>query len=83
MQLEIAGNSESIVRRLLSEGGFGSPGEVVARALDFYELHRPTMDSLRAKIQEGLDDAAAGRERELDVEDLIARNEARRDPGAA
>ena len=77
MQIELSQRAQELIRRQLESGAFESPDELVERALDFYDHHQPTMESLKAQIQEGLDDVAAGRVGPLDVEDLKRRGRER------
>ena len=74
MQIDLSQHAQELIRRQLAGGAFESPDELVERALDFYDHHQPTMESLKAQIQEGLDDVAAGRVAPLDVEEITARS---------
>ena len=77
MQIELSQHAQELIRRQLAGGAFESPRELVERALDFYDHHQPTMESLKAQIQEGLDDVAAGRVGPLNVEDIKRRGRER------
>ena len=77
MQIELTGQAREILEKLLAQGQFQSAEEAVEQALNFYETCQPTIESLRAKIQEGMDDIAAGRVSELDIEDVKRRGRER------
>lgn len=72
MSLELTPRANELIRRRLAEGRYSSPEEVIEQALELQNHPEPTLESLRAKLQEGLEDMAAGRVEELDVEAIIA-----------
>jgi len=75
MQIELTGQARETVEKLIAQGQFQSAEEAVEHALNFYETCQPTIESLRAKIQEGMDDIAAGRvtsyESDEELQDFI------------
>lgn len=77
MQIELTAKGREVVEKLIDAGKFHSADEVVQHALEFYDSCQPTLESLRAKIQEGMDDIAAGRVSPLDVEDVKRRGRER------
>ncbi len=61
MQIELSGQAQKVLEKLLAGGKFASADEAVECALGFYEECRPGVESLKSQLQEGLDDLAAGR----------------------
>jgi putative addiction module CopG family antidote len=76
MKIQLSPEATDFVQRKLASGEFTSPGEVIDEAIEFFESHEPTMESLKAKIGEGLADEAAGRVAPLDMDEI--RREIRR-----
>jgi len=77
MQIELTGQAQEVVEKLLASGDFSTADEAVAFALRIYSDASPTPESLKAKLQEGLDDAQAGRVAPLDIEDVKRRGRER------
>jgi antitoxin ParD1/3/4 len=69
------------VRGAVEAGEYASTSEIVREALRDWRhkraLQAQELADFRAKVQEGLDDLEAGREREFDAERIIRRGEAR------
>lgn len=61
MQIELTGQSEQIVEQLIAGGDFASADEAVEFALRIFGDGAPAVEALQARLQEGLDDVAAGR----------------------
>jgi len=76
MNVELTSHAQTILQRHLSSGGYTSPADLIEHALDLLDAQEPTMESLKAKIQAGLDDLAAGRVAPLDIEDIKRRGRA-------
>lgn len=68
MQVELTSNAARFIQRKLADGRFSSANEVVEQAIQFFEAHEPTVQSLKAMIQTGLDDEAAGHVAPLDMD---------------
>lgn len=73
MNIELTSHAQSILQRHLSSGGYASPADLIEHALDLLDAQEPTMESLRAKIQVGLDEMKAGLGAPLDIEDIKRR----------
>lgn len=71
MNLQLSSRANELIRRKLAEGRYSSAEEMIEQALELLDQPKPTLESLRAKLQEGLDDIAAGRVEPLDVEAII------------
>ena len=70
MEIRLSPEAADFVQRKMISGEFASPSDVIAEAIQFYESHEPTMESLKTKIAEGLEDEAAGRVGPLDMEEI-------------
>lgn len=70
MEIQLSPEAAEFVQRKMATGGFSSPGDVIEEAIQFYESHEPTLESLKAKIAEGLEDVAAGRVAPLDMDEI-------------
>jgi Arc/MetJ-type ribon-helix-helix transcriptional regulator len=70
MQIQLSKRAAEFVSQLLAEGEFASADEVVERALDFYAHQRPTMESLKQKIAEAIDDVEKFGDQPWDVEEV-------------
>lgn len=77
MNIELTSRAREIVQRHLATGEFASPEAMVEQALDLLDAPEPTLQSLQARIQEGLADLEAGRVGLLDVEDIKHRGRER------
>lgn len=90
MQLDLSVETARLIEQLMASGDFSTPAEVVAEAVALlHELRCSpsavdpetgrewTQEELRAEIQKGLDDIAAGRVKPLDVEDIRRRGRER------
>lgn len=77
MNIELTSHAQTILQRHLSSGGYASPADLIEHALDLLDAQEPTLESLKTKVQAGLDDIAAGRVAPLDVEDIKRRGRAR------
>ena len=66
-----------MLRHQLEIGAFTSPEEVVESALGLLAAPSSSLESLQAKIQEGLDDIVAGRMAPLNIEETIRRGRER------
>jgi antitoxin ParD1/3/4 len=71
MNIQLTPRSQRVLERHIASGEFKTPEEVVERALELLDVTESTPKSLRAKIQEGLEDVAAGRVVELDGDDAV------------
>ncbi len=69
------------VREAVDEGNYASSSEVIREALRDWKMKRAVqmqeLAALRADLQKGLDDIAAGRTKPFDAEDIIKRGEQR------
>jgi antitoxin ParD1/3/4 len=70
------GTLEAVVERLVKEGRYGSKSEVLRAGVRLVEEHETRLAELRAKLQEGIDDIAAGRV--YDAEEVFREIEERR-----
>jgi len=77
MNIELTSHAQSILQRHLSSGEYASPEDLIEHALDLLDAQEPTMESLKAKIQVGREEMAAGLGTPLDAEGIIRRGEAR------
>jgi putative addiction module CopG family antidote len=68
MNLQLSTRAHELIRRKLAEGRYASAEEVIEQALELLDYPEPTLESLQAKLQVGLDDIAAGRISELRAE---------------
>jgi len=75
MSVEL-GTLEAVVERLVKEGRYGSKSEVLRAGVRMVEEHETRLAELRAKLQVGIDDIAAGRVH--DAEDVFREIENRR-----
>ena len=69
------------VKEAVEGGDYASSSEVIREALREWKLRRAfqmqELEALRADLQKGLDDIAAGRTKPFDVDDIIRRGEER------
>ena len=77
MSLTIPPEFSSVIRESIESGRVRSEDEVVAEALRLLQRHEQKLAALRADLQVGLDDIAAGRVMELDLEDIKRRGRER------
>ncbi len=91
MQIEFSAHTQQLIEQQMRTGNFASPDEVIRRALGLLAESRQeafrcvdpaterefSEDELKALIQEGLDDEAAGRVGLLDVDDTKRRGRER------
>ena len=77
MNIHLTPHAQAVLERHLAVNRNSSAEELVEYALDLLDVPAPTMESLRAKIQVGLDDITAGRVAPLDVESTIRRGRER------
>jgi hypothetical protein len=85
MQIELSEQARAIVDSQVASGAFNSPGDVVEQAIGFFAIYGDgpivcvnpqtgeplTQAELAALIQEGLDDADAGRLEPLNAEEIM------------
>ena len=87
MNVSLTKTLEEFVRNKVASGLYNNASEVMRDALRRMEADdkakAKSLDWLRAEVQKGLDDVAAGREGPLDIEDIIAEGRARRQADAA
>lgn len=69
MQVKLSDHAEQLVQQLLSSGDYTSATEVIEAGISVLDL--------KSKIQEGLDDAEAGRIAPLDIENIKRRGRER------
>ena len=77
MQIELTPDTQDLLQKQLARDGFPSVDAVIEEAIQFYESHRPTMESLNAKLQEAHDAFEAGDIAPLDAEDIKRRGRER------
>ena len=70
MKIELTPHAEEVLLRHLSSGEFSSPTDVIEQALNLFDAQGPTLASLKAKIQVGLDELAAGNVAPLDIREI-------------
>ena len=63
MTLSLTREQETLIKEQLSKGRYTSEDAVIDEALSLLQRHEKALEKLRAEIQEGLDDLAAGRSR--------------------
>lgn len=77
MNVSLPPELEARVRQRVETGMYGSASEVIREALRFFEAYEDVraakLESLRADIAHGLDDAKTGRVSEIDVAQLKQR----------
>lgn len=71
MNLQLSSRANELIQRKLAEGRYSSAEEMIEQALELLDHPKPTLESLRVKLQEGLDDITAGRVEELDGDDQV------------
>jgi antitoxin ParD1/3/4 len=77
MLITIPPEFTSFIRESIESGRFRSEDEVVSEALRLLQRHEQKLAALRADLQVGLDEIAAGKVMELDVEDIKRRGRKR------
>lgn len=77
MQVELTQETQELLQTQIARDGFSSSDEAIERAIQFYESHRPTMESLNAQLREAHRSAIAGETQPLDVEDIKRRGRQR------
>ena len=60
------GALEQVVDRLVKEGRYGSKSEVLRTGVRLVQEHEARLAALMGKLQEGIDDADAGRVHSID-----------------
>ena len=82
MEIKLTEQTKQMIAGWLAAGAFRSPAEVIEAGVEkLGSAEAPTMESLRAKIQEGLDDLEAGGGREIDIDEFIRECEQNSAPG--
>ena len=71
MQIQLTGQAQEVVENLLAQGRFQSADEAVECALEFFQSSLPPLESLNAKLQEGLEDVEAGRVNTLESDEKL------------
>jgi Arc/MetJ-type ribon-helix-helix transcriptional regulator len=71
MQVELTGPAQLVVEQLLAQGRFRTANEAVEYALELLLDSQPTIETLKAKLQQGRDDAAAGRVTKLQSDEEL------------
>ena len=71
MNIQLSPHAQAVLERHLAANRASSAEELVEYALDLLDAPVPTLESLRAKIQFGLEDLSAGRVAPLDIESTI------------
>ncbi len=65
------------IRQAVDDGGYASTSEVIREALREWKVRRESrveeLAALKADIDQGLADVAAGRVKDLDAESIVAR----------
>jgi putative addiction module CopG family antidote len=61
MTISLSKEQEQLIKQQLATGQFSSEGEVLNEALSLLQRRGEALHKLRAEVQEGLDDLAAGR----------------------
>ncbi len=77
MNIQLTPHAQAVLERHLAANRASSAEELVEYALDLLDVPEPTLESLKAKIQWGLDDLATGRSAPLDIESTIRRGRER------
>ena len=77
MNVRLTPHAQAVLQRHLATNRASSAEELVEYALDLLDAPEPTLDSLMAKLQVGLDDIAAGRVAPLDIEETFRRGRER------
>ncbi len=82
MDINLTDETKRLIEGWIATGSFGSPEEVIQAAVNQLgpaepPTETPTMESLRAKIMEGVHEIEAGRCGPIDIEDVIQRGEQR------
>lgn len=77
MQIEVSQATLELIERQIGEEGCASADEVIERAISFYEEHRPTAESLAAKLLEAHAAYQAGDVEPFDREDVKLRGRER------
>ncbi len=72
MDIKLSGETCKLIEGWIAVGAFRSVEEVIqAGVQQLGSAEEPTMESLRAKIQEGLEDLNAERSGPLDLDDFL------------
>ena len=74
MDVELTREQQELLRRIVVDGKYESAEAALAQALKLLELEAAWKADVRQKIQEGLDDVAAGRvvDGETAIEEILA-----------
>ena len=77
MQIELAPDTQDLLQKQLARDGFPTVDAVIEEAIQFYESHRPTMESLNAKLLAAHEAFEAGDLAPLDADDIKRRGRER------
>lgn len=77
MSVELPPEVESFIQQAIAQGAFASTEDALTGMVDFYRSHEPSIASLKAKLQIGLDEEAAGQYGLMDFDDVIRRGRER------
>ena len=80
MDIKLTEETKKLIEGWIAAGAFSSAEEVIrAGVQQLGSAEAPTMESLRAKIQEGLDDLEAGNCGPLDLDNFLSTCHAERE----
>ncbi|MCC9605925.1 hypothetical protein LOC69_08510 [Blastopirellula sp. JC733] len=68
MDLPLSAKAESLIQKQLASGKFATPEQVVEEALALLDQQAADWAKVKAKIEQGIDDIAAGRYDEIATE---------------
>lgn len=77
MAFTIPEELQAFVSRNVASGRFRSEDEAVTEGLKLLQHREEKLEALRADLQIGIDQLAAGQKSDLDIEDVKARGRAR------
>ena len=71
MQVNLSPQASQLLEHLIAQGSFQSADEAVEYALEFFQDHRPSWESLQAKIQAAREDVKTGRVMRLESDEEL------------
>jgi putative addiction module CopG family antidote len=77
MIVDLPQTVESFVQQSIAEGRYASAEEALTELVEFFRSHEPNTTAMKAEVQVGLEQEAAGLYTEIDIEDVLCRGRQR------